>query len=229
MAERPELALMSESMREAVRALAERCTVAVVSGRDRRDVERLVGLDSLVYAGSHGFDIAGHGFPLGPEAEVVFQRELERATEELGKRTAGIEGVSVEPKRYAVAVHYPIVSEQSRRKTKEVVEAVAALYPELQLGEGKGVYEFRPGVDWDKGRAVLWLLEALGHNRPDVLPIYLGDDLTDEDAFQVLQGRGLGIVVGDLEGRPTRAQYSLSSCTEVEQFLRKLTAALRTG
>lgn len=220
---------MSESMREAVRALAERCTVAVVSGRDRLDVERLVGLDSLVYAGSHGFDIAGHGFPLGPEAEVVFRRALERAAEELRKRTAGIEGVSVEPKRYAVAVHYPIASEHSRGQTREVVEAVAALYPELHLGEGKGVYEFRPGVGWDKGQAVLSLLKALGLDRPDVLPIYLGDDLTDEDAFQVLEDRGLGIVVGDLQRRPTRAHYSLSSCAEVERFLRELTAALRAG
>ena len=58
---RPELAVLSEAMRRTLRALAARCPVAIVSGRDRSDVQSLVGIEGLIYAGSHGFDIAGRG------------------------------------------------------------------------------------------------------------------------------------------------------------------------
>ena len=56
---RPELAVLAEEMRRTVRTLAARCPVAIVSGRDRTDVQRLVRIEGLIYAGSHGFDIAG--------------------------------------------------------------------------------------------------------------------------------------------------------------------------
>ena len=55
--DRPEDAIISDSMREAVRGLAKRCPVCVVSGRDRRVVQELMGVDDLIVAGSHGFDI----------------------------------------------------------------------------------------------------------------------------------------------------------------------------
>jgi trehalose 6-phosphate phosphatase len=55
--DRPEDAVISESMRETVRGLAARCPVCVVSGRDRRVVQELMSVDDLIVAGSHGFDI----------------------------------------------------------------------------------------------------------------------------------------------------------------------------
>ena len=61
---------------------------------------------------------------------------------------------------------------------------------------GKMVYELQPKLDWDKGRAVLYLIDALGLDGDDVVPLYLGDDITDEDAFRALAGRGIGIFVG---------------------------------
>ena len=79
-------------------------------------------------------------------------------------------------------------------------------------------------MDWDKGKAVLYLLEALGLDGDDVVPLYLGDDVTDEDAFEALATRGIGIFVGDaddpeLAGRSTAADYVLASPQEVERFL----------
>ena len=61
------------------------------------------------------------------------------------------------------------------------------------------VYEIQPKIDWDKGKAVLYLLDALGLDRDDVVPLYLGDDITDEDAFRALADRGIGIFVGHAE------------------------------
>ena len=87
------------------------------------------------------------------------------------------------------------------------------------------MYELQPDIDWNKGRAVVWLLETLGLDQPEVLPLYIGDDRTDEDAFRVLAHRGIGIVVGE-QPRPTAARYALKNPAEVERFLRELIAWL---
>lgn len=224
-APRPELALMSDSMREAVRELSRRLPVAIVSGRDRPQVERLVGIESLVCAGSHGFDLGDRGFPVESGSGTRFRAALEAAARELEERIGKIGGVFIEPKRYALAVHYRLVPQREFPKVERAVRELAQRYQDLLLSEGKAVYEFRPNVEWDKGKAVLWLLRALGLDRPDVVPIYLGDDLTDEDAFRALARRGFGIVVGDPGGRPTAAEYGLADCGEVERFLRALAAA----
>ena len=78
---------------------------------------------------------------------------------------------------------------------------------------------------------MLWLLEALNLNEAGVLPIYIGDDVTDEDAFKVLQGCGIGIVVRDSDSvglkRVSAAHYALNSPGEVRAFLQRLTKSLK--
>ena len=87
------------------------------------------------------------------------------------------------------------------------------------MTEGKKVWELQPDVDWDKGRAVRWLIESL--KLQDALPVYLGDDVTDEDAFRALAARGVGIVVQDAP-RPTAATLTLRDPDEVRDFLAAL-------
>lgn len=223
---RPDLAVLSDAMRAVIRALAERCTVAIVSGRDRVDVARLVGMDRLVYAGSHGFDIAGPG-DLRKEHEraAEFLPSLDRAQERLRTKLAGIEGALVERKKFAIAVHYRLVAENEVERVERAAAAVAAEMTDLRRTAGKMVFELRPRIDWDKGRAVLWLLAALGLDRDDVVSLYLGDDDTDEDAFAALAGRGIGILVTEA-ARPTAAAYALADTEEVRRFLADLAAML---
>ena len=89
---------------------------------------------------------------------------------------------------------------------------------------GKQVVELRPDLDWDKGRAIFWLLETLGLDLAAVAPIYLGDDVTDEDGFRALRqhASGIGIVVAE-RPRRTAAHYGLADPGEVLEFLRLLT------
>jgi trehalose-phosphatase len=91
--------------------------------------------------------------------------------------------------------------------------------------DGKKVYELLPDIDWNKGKAMLWLLETLGLEGRNALPIYIGDDRTDEDAFRVLEQRGIGILVSE-QSPPTAARYSLKNPAEVEEFLAALAARL---
>ena len=90
------------------------------------------------------------------------------------------------------------------------------------MATGKKIFEFRPDFDWDKGRAMRWLLGELRLDRRMVTPVYLGDDTTDEDAFRVIRKRGVGIVVGR-EGAPSLARYALEDTAEVTSFLARIT------
>lgn len=220
--DRPDLAVLSADMRAIVRRLAQACTVAVVSGRDRRDVEQLVQLPDIFYAGSHGFDIRGpNGETHENEAVAAIPQLIPRVAAELHERIDGIEGAIIEPKRYAVAVHYRLVAPARVAEVERHVDEVVARYPQLKKTGGKKVHELRPAIDWDKGKALLWLLRALDLNGSDVVPFYLGDDVTDEDAFTVLAGWGIGILVADAPQR-TRARYGLRDPGEVREFLTKI-------
>ncbi len=224
--DRPEDALISESMREAVRGLARRCPVCVVSGRDRQVVQELMGVDDLIVAGSHGFDIwSPAGGEIRREEGAGFGGLLDRVKGRLREEMTSIEGALVEPKKTSVAAHYRLVSDEERPRVKEIVDAMLGEHPnELKVTPGKMVYEIQPKIDWDKGKAVLYLLEALDLDRDDVVPLYLGDDITDEHAFEALADRGLGIFVGraddpEVAGRTTAADYILHTVKEVERFL----------
>src|SRR5215207_4588088 len=224
--DRPEDAVISQDMRNAVRQLAGRCPVCVVSGRDRPVVQELMGFDDLIVAGSHGFDIwSPEEGTIEREEGVEFEALLDEVKARLHEEIDPVEGALVEPKKTSVAAHYRLVPEEERPKIKEVVDTILAEHPdELKVTPGKMVYEIQPKLDWDKGKAVLYLLEALDLDGDDVVPMYLGDDITDEHAFEALAGRGIGIFVGraddpEVAGRTTAADYVLYTMEEVERFL----------
>jgi alpha,alpha-trehalase len=224
--ERPELAVLSAAMRATVRKLAGLCTVAVISGRDLRDVQRLVGLEELFYAGSHGFDIQGPASQrVENQQDPGFLPLLDAAEQTLRERLAPIPGSLVERKRFSITVHYRRVDEPQIPAVETVVDDLMAAQPKLKKTYGKKMFELQPNIDWHKGKAVHWLLQALALDRPDVLPVFIGDDITDEDAFQALREAGIGIVVSEDE-RPSAAHYRLHDPAEVERFFARLLALL---
>jgi trehalose-phosphatase len=188
-------------------------------------VQELMGLDDLTVAGSHGFDIWSTEGTIGLEVGAEFEAVLDEVKARLHEELDPIDGALVEPKRSSVAAHYRLISDEERPRVKEVVDTILAEHPdELKVTPGKMVYEIQPKLDWDKGKAVLYLLDALGLDRGDVVPLYLGDDVTDEDAFEALADRGVGIFVGNADapevaGRTTAAEYALHTTEEVRQFL----------
>jgi trehalose 6-phosphate phosphatase len=225
---RPEDAVLDDNMRRTVRDLANYCTVAVISGRDLKDVQHLVALNTIFYAGSHGFDISGpEGQRLQQQKGNEFLPVLDRAEKALRQRLEHkIQGVQVERKKYAIAVHYRRVQKGDIPEIEKAVDQIQEQYRELRKTTGKKIFELQPDIDWNKGKALLWLLEQLGLDRQEVLPFYLGDDVTDEDAFKVLQERGVGIAVQDTPA-PTAAEYRLQNPEEVEQFLTRLITVLK--
>ncbi|HJL18503.1 MAG TPA: trehalose-phosphatase [Sandaracinaceae bacterium LLY-WYZ-13_1] len=222
--DRPEDATLSEAMREALAKLAEAHTVAVVSGRGLADVRERVGLDGIVYAGSHGFEVEGPDLRLEHDAAAEATPRLAKAREGLEEALGGLEGVQIEPKEVAIAVHYRRASEADAARAVEVTERIAEGTDGLRATGGKKIVELRPDVDWDKGRALRWLLERVGEGDDDggsAMPVYVGDDLTDEDAFGAIGDDGLAVLVGD-HGDLTRAHYRLDDVEATRRWIEHL-------
>lgn len=226
--DRPELAVLSQDMRNVLDALSRQCPVGIISGRDRKDVSNLVNLDSLIYAGSHGFDIAGpERFALSHEVGTQFSQALDHAEEMLRPLLQPIAGALIERKKFSIAVHYRLVDPGEVSKVEEAVTRVMAKSPDLKRSAGKMVFEMQPQLDWDKGKALLWLLEGMKWKTHQYQPVYIGDDLTDEHAFRELVERGVGIVV-EHGSRFSSASYSLQDPHEVKDFLLRLSRHLKS-
>ncbi|KAF5740213.1 trehalose-phosphate phosphatase C isoform X1 [Tripterygium wilfordii] len=232
--EDPDRAFMTKEMREAVRDVARYFPTAIVTGRCRDKVCGFVKLPGLYYAGSHGMDIKGpskctynednQGVLFQPASEYLPM--IEEVYKTLLECTKSIPGVKVENNKFCASVHYRCVDENMWGGLAEQVRVVINNYPKLRLTEGRKVLEIRPTIKWDKGKALEFLLESFGYaDSNDVLPIYIGDDRTDEDAFKVLRnrGQGFGILVSKVP-KETNASYSLRETTEVKDFLRLLVA-----
>jgi alpha,alpha-trehalase len=120
-----------------------------------------------------------------------------------------------------VAVHYRKVKEDSVLETvRETVGSLAAATG-LRKRRGKEVLELEPDVEWNKGHALTWLLEVLEIRPESHLPLYIGDDETDEDAFAALAGRGPGVRVG-AELSDSLADFRLENPGAVRRFLEDL-------
>jgi len=218
--DRPSEALLSDAMRAVLGQVARSFPTAVISGRDLADVRERVGIDGLVYAGSHGFDIlfsdgAGHS----PEAARDALPALAEAADAMEERLDDVEGAFVERKRFAVAVHYRLAEDERRGEIEQAVDEIVAGHRELRKRAGKKIFEFVPDIDWDKGEALRLLLEVMElADDPDTVPLYLGDDETDEDAFAVLEERGIGIAVGRAPGQ-TVAPLTVGDVDAVRRLL----------
>ncbi|KAK9080812.1 hypothetical protein SSX86_000570 [Deinandra increscens subsp. villosa] len=230
--ENPDQAYMAPEMREAVKNVAKYFPTAIVSGRCRAKVYNFVRLSELYYAGSHGMDIKGPSSRKHKKGNqnVLCQPAKEflpmmtEVNEILQEKIKGITGANVENNKFCLSVHYRCVEEESWSDLADRVKSVLKDYPKLRLSQGRKVLEIRPTIKWDKGKAIEFLLESLGYaNSKDVLPIYIGDDRTDEDAFRVLRnrGQGFGILVSKIP-KATDAIYSLQKPLEVMYFLQRL-------
>ena len=228
--EDPDSARLVDGAAEALASLSAACPVAILSGRDLADVRERIGLPGLWYAGSHGFELTG---PDGthhqnPEAAASIA-VLAGAAADLADQLGHVPGVVVEHKRFGVAVHY---RNAARDRVGEVTAAVrtAGQRTALRVTTGREVIELRPNIDWDKGKTLRWVLDYIRDNEGagPLLPIYLGDDITDEDAFDAVDDDGIAILVrhSDDGDRATAARYALDDPGRVREFTERLARRL---
>ena len=218
--EHHEDAVISEEMRDLVHKLSKKFPVAIVSGRGLADVKKRVALPEIFYAGSHGFEISGPGGFSKDHVEAVKVMPVFNELEPILKsKLENIKGVGFERKKFTLAVHYRQVKEEFEPQVHEIVSEVLKKYPQVKQGGGKKVIEIRPAIDWHKGKATEFLKKELTAEK-NPLSVYIGDDVTDEDAFKYI-ANGYGILVGE-HGQQTYADYSLKDIEEVKQFFSQL-------
>jgi trehalose 6-phosphate phosphatase len=229
--ERPEMAEIPQNTRHLLQVLAsyEHITVGVISGRTLTDLKKKVNVDGIIYAGNHGFEIESPGmsfvYSIGHEIKPLLQN-IRRTLLFTTRKT---QGVFIEDKGIGLSVHYRQADEGKAGDLKKLVEEAIKGAPfkglfKMTLGEK--VYEISPAVNWDKGNAILFIINESSHGisyNNDFLPIYIGDDTTDEDAFRSIEmfGHGVTVRVGEPQEHSS-AHYFLRSPDEVNSFLNKL-------
>lgn len=214
----PEDATLLPGARPVLRRLADDPTVevAVVSGRSLADLRERVDVDGILRAGNHGLELGeDDGETVDPEAASL-RPAVERAVAELRERLADVPGSVVEDKGLTASVHYRRTPDARVDEIRTAVEGVAEPVDELRLTHGKEVIELRPDVPGGKDRAVRRLRER----HPEFLPVFVGDDVTDEDAFRALPGKGIAVLVGDRDD--TAASLRVGDPDGALEFLRWL-------
>jgi trehalose-phosphatase len=197
----------------------------VISGRSLEDVREKIGVSGIFYVGNHGLEIAypdGNRQGMLPSAKT---RDLKKITRDIKKSLRDIPGILFEEKGPILAVHYRNVA---RRYLAFILEALEEELQQRkrrwQIAAGKKVFEIRPSVDFNKGKAVQAILKSFCPQ--EVFSICLGDDQTDEDAFREIKGRGISVFIGSA-GSPSAADYYLRDSVEVQRFLSRCHRARR--
>ena len=216
----PSEAVLSPGMRAALEAVAARADtdVAVVSGRALDDIERLISVPGITYAGNHGLEINGPGLDEFRHEDVGHYTarmvELAPLLEE-----ACVAGAWVEEKGASLTVHYREADESQHERFAEEVRAIIQRAG-FQARDAHRAIEARPPIGWDKGHAVLHILRARygAAWSASMRTVYVGDDRTDEDAFRVLSGLGITFRVGPSD-EPTAALRNLPNIESVQALL----------
>jgi len=203
-------------------SLRQKICLAVVSGRSLRDIKSRVGLKNIIYSGNHGLEVSGLKTKPKKTVSEAFRLAIKKIKRDLNYQLSSFKGAIVEDKGITLSIHYRMVAPPKVSGLKSVFrKAIKAsgVSNLIKVREGKKVFEIRPSIDWNKGKIVLWLLKEhdFGRRQLRTIPIYIGDDKTDEDAFKALKKNGVTIFVG--KPRKSSADYYLKSTNDVLKFL----------
>lgn len=199
-------------------------TVFIISGRMLHEIKKLLNIEGLSFVALHGLQIElsdGTKFMQKPADNP--RPLLERIKENISNDFREEKGVYIEDKELTLAFHYRLLSEgEIKDAVKEFIQTVKKIDKNniLEVINGENVVEIRPR-GWDKGKATEFVLNNIVQGR-NALPIYIGDDATDEDAFKYLGNQGLTIYVSNNSKKPTSAQYWLKDPDDVLIFLKSL-------
>ena len=197
--------------------------LSVISGRSLKDIRKRTGLKGITYAGNHGLEIQGPGIKFSVPGAAAIKKTMGCLAKELKREFLEIKGVIVEDKGFSISVHFRMVKRSKEGMVATMLKRVTAPYSakkKITVMTGKKIWEVRPPVKWDKGKTALFLIEKKRKTEKKILPVYLGDDRTDEDAFKAIGKDGICVFVG----RPGRsaAPYYLRGVAEVSGFIRRI-------
>ncbi len=227
---RPKEAVIPLDSKEVILRLTDhkKLHVCVMSGRSLKDLRDRVGVPGIIYVGNHGLEAYGIEYDVPGLERSKIRKMMSEFSRSARGRLKGIQGVIVDNKGLTVGIHYRLADQKEVPKIRQIVEELMAKFQEARVTFGKMVFEVRPRIHWDKGTMARMLYELMRISFSDekVLPIYIGDDTTDEDAFIALAGVGVTIVVSDNQRR-SEARYCIAGTEGVHMLLQELDLFLR--
>ena len=226
---RPEDAILSSPVREILSSLAQKksFSVGVITGRSIDEIKQLVNIKGIYYSGNHGLEIDGPGLEYRNTTAFTARTLIDDLAARFARELSDVSGVIIQNKGFSLSVHYRLVKPENEVAIAGIVRRITGPLQDkrkIRVFEGKKVWEIRPPMDWDKGKAVVLIGQKIcaGLKLTRLLTVYLGDDTTDEDAFRVLhRPDGWSVYIGP-ENETSAAEFYLKSTNEVESFLRKL-------
>lgn len=222
-ADSPDKAEVSGRTKSVLSSLAKAAdtSLAVISGRPLSELKAMIGLSGIIYAGNHGLEVEGIDAVTPWRAPSDYMNDLGSAKELIVKKFSSTRGILIEDKGSSLCLHYRMADVDEKQFISEALETIG---PYVSSGKfsilyGKKVVEVRPPGGWNKGDVVRMILERARseHKDKDIAAVYVGDDLTDEDAFRVLSDDGITVVVGNRSG--SLAKYRAEDTAEVYEFL----------
>lgn len=221
--ETPERAVLPDGMRSSLEHLSGVFPLAVVSGRTLQDLRARIGIEGLIYAGNHGAEIWNGTDMIRYPPMRGADKNLSELLGELQRELSPIQGILIEDKGITASIHFRKIDPAQEGEFLRIFWKIVREYEQFfRVTTGKKVLEIRPLAAWNKGDAVLWILEKRGEG---ACPVYIGDDTTDEDAYRAIKGAGISISIG----ANAESDYYLRDQEEVGAFLRWIADALPAG
>lgn len=212
----PAQAILSKKNKLLLQQASHLMPTVIVTGRSLRDIKQKVGIKNLIYAGNHGLEwqIAGK------QGKIRIPVKMIEAIDSLGRPLSDLckryPGALLENKNLGLALHYRLISQRlAIQLSKEAKQLISPFQKKqlLKIIESKKTLDIRPALLWNKGTLVKFLQKKFSKQ---LLSIYIGDDITDEDVFKILRP-GITIKVGI--NRESKANYYCHNIKQVSLFL----------
>lgn len=212
-AESPDKTRMPDDVRALLVRAKEKFPLAIISGRSLREVRQQVNIDGVICAGNHGAEIGMGERTVLCGGSVDDRRALHEMLNELRNTLKPVPGVLIEDKGLTASVHFRMIAANDLGDFFHLFNLTSKKYESrLRITSGKKVFEIRPIHAWNKGDAVKRIIDAMG---VDGVPLYVGDDETDEDAFRAIRGKGISISIGGCLG----SDFYLKSQEDIRRML----------
>ncbi|GLI52460.1 trehalose-phosphatase [Thermodesulfovibrio yellowstonii] len=219
----PDDCYLPDHIKEDFNQIKKKAKIGIISGRDLEDLKKRISVEGIYYSGSHGLQIEGPDIKyINSDAERL-KSVLDEVYTKVKNLSYKISGTIVERKSLSFALHYRQVDVKLRRELKNLFFGVLSSFGDrnIKILKGKMVFEVLPAIDWNKGKTVSFILEKSGRKN---LPIFVGDDITDETVFKEIKDEGLTVRIG--YSKKTLAKYFLKNQSEVYKFLKNIREAL---
>jgi trehalose-phosphatase len=221
----PSAVWLPASLRESLDAIAARpdATVGLVSGRRLDDIRTRAYLGGRAYyAGFHGLEIQGEGAKFThPDADAV-RDVIHGVAGAMAPELQRLGGVFLENKDLSLVIHFRAATTDVQLQALQIFDRHARPHVDdgrLRVMHGSCARELMPNIRWNKGTAVAWICDHVARSHGATWPLYIGDDVTDEDAFKFVKRRGLGVAASD---RVTGADFKVDGPGGVETLLNEL-------